>query len=204
MPLNFATDRTPEQAADGPTRSAARPQPPPPCPPLACSPSKNLVDCVPAKNNARQRSPNPDERSDRDPQISIDRARSNRRPFLPAVSSLGGFRTPTPHPARPSFKGAGVRNPRMRARKSITLLVSVNSDLSDRMHSLPTSYPVGSCDPEPRSQHPGRGVLCGGSNLQNGALMGPRVSAATANRRPHLGQEVKAGLTPLSFLLRRE
>ena len=135
---NFATDRTPEQAADGPTRSAARPQPQPPCPPLACSPSKNLVDCVPAKNNARQRSPNPDERSDRDPQISIDRARSNRRPFLPAVSSLGGFRTPTPHPARPSFKGAGVRNPRMRARKSITLLVSVNSDLSDRMHSLPT------------------------------------------------------------------
>ena len=105
MPLNFATDRTPEQAADGPTRSAARPQPQPPRPPLACSPSKNLVDCVPAKNNAYQRSPNPDERSARDPQISIDRARSNRRPFLPAVSSLGGFRTPTPHPARPSFKG---------------------------------------------------------------------------------------------------
>ena len=44
---------------------------------------------------------------------------------------------------------ATVRNPRMRARKSTTLLVSVNSDLSDRVHSLPTLYPVGSCDPEP-------------------------------------------------------
>ena len=44
---------------------------------------------------------------------------------------------------------ATVRNPRMRARKSTTLLVSVNSDLSDRVHSLPTSYPVGSYDPEP-------------------------------------------------------
>ena len=35
--------------------------------------------------------------------------------------------------------------PSYRARKSITLLVSVNSDLPDRVHSLPTSYPVGSC-----------------------------------------------------------
>ena len=126
------------------------------------------------------------------------------RLFLPAVSSLRGFRTPTPRPVPARLQGAAIRNPRMRARKSTTLLVSVNSDLSDRVHSLPTSYPVGSCDPEPRSQHPGRGVLCGGSNLQIGALMGPRVSAAPANRRPRLGQEVKADLTPLSFLLRRE
>jgi len=129
---------------------------------------------------------------------------TKQRPSSPRFPPWEAFGR-RPPAARPTVvQGAGVRNPRMRARKSITLLVSVNSDLSDRVHPLPTSYPVGSCDPEPRSQHPGRGVLCGGSNLQNGALMGPRVSAAPANRRPHLGQEVKAGLTPLSFLLRRE
>ena len=67
------------------------------------------------------------------------------RLFLPAVSSLRGFRTPTPRPVPARLQGAA----RMRARKSTTLLVSVNSDLSDRVRSLPTSYPVGSCDPEP-------------------------------------------------------
>jgi hypothetical protein len=57
------------------------------------------------------------------------------------------FRFWDPNYYRTYADGAG--NPRMRARKSITLLVSVNSDLPDRVHSLPTSYPVGSCDPEP-------------------------------------------------------
>ena len=48
---------------------------------------------------------------------------------------------------RPNREEPGVRNPRMRAGKSTIFLVSVNSDLSDRANSLPTSYPVGSCDP---------------------------------------------------------
>ena len=41
----------------------------------------------------------------RHPQIPIARAQPKQRPFLPAVSSLGGFRTPAPAPARPSCKG---------------------------------------------------------------------------------------------------
>ena len=46
---------------------------------------------------------------------------------------------------------AAVRNPFSYEEPGspITLLVSVNSDLPDRVHSRPTSYPVGSCDPEP-------------------------------------------------------
>ena len=39
---------------------------------------------------------------------------------------------------KPSYEGPEVNR---------QLLVSVNSDLSDRVNSLPTSYPVGSCDP---------------------------------------------------------
>jgi hypothetical protein len=39
---------------------------------------------------------------------------------------------------KPSYEGPEV-NPQF--------LVSVNSNLSDRVNSLPTSYPVGSCDP---------------------------------------------------------
>ena len=39
---------------------------------------------------------------------------------------------------KPSYEGPEVNR---------QLLVAVNSDLSDRVNSLPTSYPVGSCDP---------------------------------------------------------
>jgi hypothetical protein len=53
-----------------------------------------------------------------------------------AVSSLGGFRTPALQLSHAVAERAGVRNPRMRARKSTTkLLVSANSDLIDRRTS---------------------------------------------------------------------
>ena len=49
---------------------------------------------IAAKHASRPRSPNPHS------------SRPNKTaPYLPAVSSLGGFRTPAPHRARPSRKG---------------------------------------------------------------------------------------------------
>src|SRR5208337_1847056 len=60
-------------------------------------------------------------RSVRDPQIPIGRV-PHTAPFLPAVSSLGGFRTPAPSLAPPSRNGPAsetlhqLRRPRTRSR----------------------------------------------------------------------------------------
>ena len=45
-------------------------------------------------------------RAVRNPEIPIGRAQPNRRPFLPAVSSLGGFRAPAPAHPQPSQRPA--------------------------------------------------------------------------------------------------
>ena len=65
-------------------------------------------------------------------------------PRFPPYEAFGRRPRAQPHrPAKgrrpkPSYEGPEVNR---------QLLVSVNSDLSDRVNSLPTSYPVGSCDP---------------------------------------------------------
>ena len=153
----------------------------------ASSPSETAAVAASDENTEHSRPPTPRSPAVRDPQIPIARSKNSPQPprgfLLGRLSSAGPDARPTVAKGRrpkPSYEGPQVNR---------QLLVSVNSGLSDRVNSLPTSYPVGSCDPEPRSQHPGRGVLCGGSNLHIGALTGPRVSAATANHRPHLARE---------------
>ena len=71
----------------------------------ASSRPNTLALAGPAGKTPRDPSPPRPARAVRDPQIPIDRAQPKQRPFLSAVSSLGGFRTPTPLPARPSAKG---------------------------------------------------------------------------------------------------
>ena len=115
------------------------------------------------------------------------RARAfERRPHNPHDRPASGRRP------KPSYEGRRVKR---------KVVVSVNSDY--QTGCAPTSYPAGSCDPKPRSQHPGKGVPCGGSNLHIGALMG----LGFLRRPPTIdltSRELKAGLTPLSVLLRRE
>ena len=70
----------------------------------ASSPSKTPAVAASAENTERRRLPTPRSPAVRDPQIPIGRARQTA-PFLPAVSSLGGFRAPAPAHAPPSAKG---------------------------------------------------------------------------------------------------
>src|SRR5208337_200521 len=49
--------------------------------------------------------PHPPTRAIRRRSTNLHSGAPTNSPFLPAVSSLGGFRTPAPHPARPSCKG---------------------------------------------------------------------------------------------------
>jgi hypothetical protein len=104
MPIAIASGCAPEQERDILTKSPVLFEAPRPRSPLACSPSQTLVVFVPAQNNPRRRPPKPHERFVRDAEIPIDRA-TQPAPNLPAVSSLGGFRTPAPQPARPPAKG---------------------------------------------------------------------------------------------------
>jgi hypothetical protein len=147
MPCLLASDRAPKQEGDALTSSALLLQAPRLPPPLATSPSKNSVVFAPTENNPRHRPPKTHQCSVRDPKILTGSRPTKQRYFLPAVSSLRGFRTPAPRQApapakgrrpNPSYEGPEVNR---------QLLVSVNSDLSDRVNSLPTSYPVGFCDP---------------------------------------------------------
>ena len=87
------------------SRSSVLPRPPRPRQGRASSRPNSLVIVVSAAKIVRHRPPRRHTRAVRDPKISIGRARPNGRPFLPAVSSLGGFRTPAPDHARPSRKG---------------------------------------------------------------------------------------------------
>ena len=61
------------------------------------------------EDTERPRPPTPRSPAVRDPQIPIG-ALAKRSPYLPAVSSLGGFRAPAPGPVPPSQR-AGARNP---------------------------------------------------------------------------------------------
>ena len=77
-----------------PAHRRHRKRPPPPLPP---------------KTPSAARPPTPRSPAVRDPQIPIG-ALAKRSPYLPAVSSLGGFRAPAPAHAQPSQR-AGARNP---------------------------------------------------------------------------------------------
>jgi hypothetical protein len=101
----------------------------------------------------------------------------NRLSALVACTSL---RSCSGRHPKPSCEGPQINR---------QVLVSANSGLSGRVRSLPTSYPVGSCDPLTTIPASGRRSSFDGSNLHIGALTGPWVSAATANRRPHFARE---------------
>src|SRR5208337_877221 len=73
------------------------------------SPSKTAAVGASAENAERGPLPTPRSPALRDPQIPIV-ALAKRLPYLPAVSSLGGFRAPAPAQAPPSQR-AGARNP---------------------------------------------------------------------------------------------
>ena len=71
---------------------------------------KRLVVVAPADTTARRPAP-PTHSAIRPRPSNPHRSAPNQTaPFLPAVSSLGGFRTPAPRPVPPSQR-AGVRNP---------------------------------------------------------------------------------------------
>src|SRR5208283_4134220 len=73
------------------------------------SPSKTAAVGASAENAERGPLPTPRSPAVRDPQIPIV-ALAKRLPYLPAVSSLGGFRAPAPGAVPPSQR-AGARNP---------------------------------------------------------------------------------------------
>ncbi len=102
-PLSLASSRAPEQERDVLTTSADPLQPPRPSPPHVSAPAKKPVVSLPTITPAAFQPPPPHRRSVRDPQIPIGRAHQTA-PFLPAVSSLRGFRTPAPRlsPDRPA------------------------------------------------------------------------------------------------------
>ncbi len=105
MPFLLVSGRAPEQEGDALTSSALLLQAPRLPPPLATSPSKNSVVFAPTENNPRHRPPKTHQRSVRDPKIPIGSRPTKQRHFLPAVSSLRGFRTPAPRQAPPACKG---------------------------------------------------------------------------------------------------
>ena len=98
----------------------------------ASSSSKTAAVAASAENTERRQPPSPRSKAVRNSQIPIG-APDKRSPYLPAVSSLGGFRTPAPRPRTTAPQGAGVRNPRMRAREVVAPIVglSANSDYPD-------------------------------------------------------------------------
>ena len=141
MLIAFASPRAPEQERDVLTTSADSLQPLRPHPPLPSSPPKKRVVFAPDDNTGCPPPPPPHRRSVRDPKIPIGPAQPNRV-LLTRLSDAGPAPSPSP-PAKgrrpkPSYEGPEVNH---------QMLVSVNSDLSDRVSSLPTSYPAGSSDP---------------------------------------------------------
>jgi hypothetical protein len=107
-PLLLASSRAPEQQGDVLARSALLLQAQRSHPPLASSPSKTLVVFVSADNNPSRRPRNPDQRSVRDLQIPIGRARSTSplppRGFLLGRLSNAGPASRTIVPQGPASK----------------------------------------------------------------------------------------------------
>jgi hypothetical protein len=104
-----ASGRKPEHEHDARARSPALRRPGPTLRSRASSPWKMANPAASVEDNKRRRSPTPRSTAVRDPQIPIG-ALAERSAYLPAVSSLGGFRAPAPGPAPPSQR-AGTRNP---------------------------------------------------------------------------------------------
>ena len=94
-PIAFASNRAPERDSAGLTTSKDPLQASCTCRSGACSRPNSPAFILPADKTARRWPPRRRPRSVRDPQIPIDRP-TQTAPFLPAVSSLGGFRTPAP------------------------------------------------------------------------------------------------------------
>ena len=84
------------QEADVLSRSSVLPRPRRPRQGRASSRPNSLIIIVSAAKIACHRPPRRHTRTVRDPKISIGRAQPNGHPFLSAVSSLRGFRTPAP------------------------------------------------------------------------------------------------------------
>ena len=83
----------------------------------ASPPSKTSAATASAENTKSRGLPPPRSPAVRDPQIPIG-ALAKRSQYLPAVSSLGGFRAPAPGPVPPS-QTAGTRNPSPKQRFSV-------------------------------------------------------------------------------------
>ena len=103
-----SSNHTPEHEPDVLATSANSLQPSRPHPPLASSSPKKRVVFAPHDNIGRLPPPAPHGRSLRDPKIPVAPVQPNPRLFLPAVSSLRGFRTPAPRPV-PASPAKGRR-----------------------------------------------------------------------------------------------
>ena len=104
--------------------------------PLARSSAKKLVVVILAANYPGRLPPKSHERFVRHAKIPISRARSTS-PNLPAVSSLGGFRTPTPHRRTTVSEGAGVHASRGKA-EFTQGIASTASAATNKQGALPT------------------------------------------------------------------
>ena len=104
-PFLLASSRAPEQERDVLTTSANSLQPLRSRQALASSRSKKLAVFAPTDNTGRLRPPPPHKALRPRPQNPHRLRPAKPRLFLPAVSSLRGFRTPAPRPAPRACKG---------------------------------------------------------------------------------------------------
>jgi hypothetical protein len=165
--------------------------------------SKTSPATASAENTKSRGLPPPRSPAVRDPQIPIG-ALAKRSPHLPAVSSLGGFRTPAPAPRHTVAKGRRSKPSYEGPEVNCQLLVSVNSGL--KTGTRPANLVSGGII-RSRTTIPASGKRSSLRRVQSSHRRPDGPSGFCGDRQPStsLGEsELKAGLMPLSSLLRRE